>query len=88
MLNISKNQLEELYINKNFNREICAKLLNTNVNTIKRLCKHYDIKKSKEARCISRKQTCMERYGVEHISKVPSIRKKSKTDLYGTLWGR
>ena len=73
-MEISKNVLEEFYINQNMTKEeICDKFNITNYS-LSKLLKEYNLKKDYSSIVKKRQQTCLDRYGVDNPSKTDVIR--------------
>jgi hypothetical protein len=76
MIHVNKEQIEDLYLKQNLSREKCLSILKISESAFKRFCRKNNIKKSKEARYKMRKRTCLEKYGVDHVSKLASVKAK------------
>ena len=80
---ITKEQLEELYIKQNLSTSDLAEHYKVAGKTIRYWLKKYHISKSKELtnqnRQDKRKETCLQKYGVEHTSQLKENRDKMKT---------
>ena len=84
---ISKEDLEYLYITLNLsNAEICT-FLGRNRKCIEKYCKLYGLQKSAEQRNLARQKTVQEKYGVLNISQSVQIKDKkiqTSKEHYGT----
>lgn len=75
---ISKEELEELYINQNLQRKEIAKLLNVADGTLKRWIQKFKIKKDSKRRVENIRKTCIERYNLPNGGWSPEAQKKIK----------
>lgn len=73
---ITKEQLEDLYINKNYSREKTAKLLDINENQIKYLLDKYRIIKSVDKIHENLIHSLNEQYGVDNVFQLKEIKEK------------
>lgn len=71
-----KNNLKDLYINKNLSKEECCKILNLSNHTLSKLLSELDIRKTKDQILQLRKKTNIEKYGFDNPSKSQSIKNK------------
>ena len=84
-----KNDLILLYITNNFTKKQLCRYFNISMNVLNSWFRYYNIFKSKELINESRKETCLEKYGTENVTKIDIIKNKiSATNLkkYGNKW--
>ena len=65
-IEINYDELYELYINQNLSINQVADKLNVSYRTIQRAVKNFDLTKNQEQRSTTRKQTNLNKYGVEN----------------------
>lgn len=75
---ISKEQLYDLYINKNMTTFEIANLKEVTQSIIEKRLKKYNIKKPKELFYKKNKEILLERYGVENVSQLKDVKEKKK----------
>ena len=73
---ISKEQIEDLYITQNLRRPEVASILGVTNSMLGNLIKHYNISKDMSKQVIKRKETCLEKYGVDNPSKSNIVKEK------------
>lgn len=69
-----KNKMFDLYINQNCTKEDLSKKLNLSLFTTSNLLKAFNIKKDMTLQVLKRKQTSLQRYGVDNPSKSIKIK--------------
>ena len=80
-LNLTKDELVEMYINRNMSsKEICDKY-NVSRSYLMRLLRSYGIKKPKDLEVANRNKTMLERYGVKYSFQSEEIKEKSRKTL-------
>lgn len=79
--NIDRNSLWEYY--KNHTVISTAENFGVSVSTIKKVIDSYGLKKSKQDTLNTRKQTCLEKYGVENVFQDSERMRKSYIEKYG-----
>ena len=87
-VNISKEELYDLYINQNLRRIDIANKLNISEGILKRLLKEYNIKKDISARYKLSQETKLKKYGNTcnmQIKEVIDKRNKTMLDRYGSI---
>ena len=75
---ITKQDLEYLYIDLNLSLKEIEEILSIKSFTLFNWVRSFEIKKSKEQRTLCRKRTCLEIYGCESSSGAPEIMEKAK----------
>lgn len=75
-VDISKEELYELYINQNLSVEEIAFKFNVSKSPIERRLREYKIKKDKKMAHLKTKQTIQKKYGVDNISKLETNKEK------------
>lgn len=70
--------IRQLYLEENKTKDEVSKLLDITMHTLSNYFKNYNIKKSKEEIKEKRKQTCLDKYGTDNVSKSPIIKQKIK----------
>lgn len=80
---ISKEKIIDLYITQNLKRPEVASILGVTNSMLGNLIKHYNISKDMSKQVIKRKETCLEKYGVDNPSK--SLEIKNKISQANTL---
>ena len=78
LLDITANQIKYLYLEENKTKEEVSKALNITMYSLSNYFKKYNIKKSKESIEEKRKQTCLDKYGTDNVSKSSTIKEKIK----------
>ena len=87
-VNITKEDLYDLYINKNMRRVEIAKLLNVSEYIIKRLLKEFNIKKDRKKSSELSKETNLIKYGCTCNLQSPNVikkRNKVMIEKYGSI---
>ena len=80
-LNLTKDELVEMYINRNMSsKELCDKY-NVSRSYLMRLLRSYGIKKPKDLEVANRNKTMFERYGVMYSFQSEEIKEKSRKTL-------
>lgn len=75
---ISKEELYDLYINKNMTTLEIANTQNTTQRIIQRKLSEYNIKKPKDLFYKKNKEILLKRYGVENVSQLKDVKEKKK----------
>jgi len=73
---LTKEQLEYLFIEMNYSSKQIAKIINKNRQTVLNWCKEYGLSKTKEQIKQARKNTMLERYGVDNAMKSKQLKQK------------
>lgn len=85
---ILKEDVEKLYIDKNYTREETAKELGVSLWAVSKIIKEFGLKKSRESASQKRKETCLKKYGVDNPSKSSVVIEKIKNtniEKYGDV---
>lgn len=77
-LDITKEELYDLYIIQNLSREEMCEYLHISIRVLKRILKENDIKKPKELMNANREKTCLKLFGCKNAMSNPIIAAKSK----------
>lgn len=72
------NKIRQLYLEENRTKDEVSKLLGITMHTLSNYFKNYNIKKSKEEIKERRKQTCLDKYGTDNVSKSDKVKEKIK----------
>ena len=89
MKNITREQLEELYINKNKTMTQTAEILNIDQSTVSKLIKKYNLDKPYEMKLESKRAACRDKYGVNNIMQLEEKKNKLRNtllDRYGNYY--
>lgn len=70
--------IRQLYLEENRTKDEVSKLLDITMHTLSNYFKNYNIKKSKEEIKERRKQTCLDKYGTDNVSKSDKVKEKIK----------
>lgn len=77
-IEISKEELYDLYINKNLTQTEIAEIKEVSVYKVKKDLAKYEIKKPKELFYIKVREKVKQKYGVENISQIKEVKEKVK----------
>ena len=72
------SKIKHLYLEENRTKNEVSKLLDITMHTLSNYFKNYNIKKSKEEIKERRKQTCLDKYGTDNVSKSDKVKEKIK----------
>lgn len=72
------SKIKHLYLEENRTKDEVSKALNITMHTLSNYFKKYNIRKSREEIKEKRKQTCLEKYGTDNVSKSNLIKEKIK----------
>lgn len=72
------NKIKKLYLEENKTKEEVSVLLDITMHTLSNYFKAYSIKKSRDEITQKRKQTCLDKYGTDNVSKSAVIKEKIK----------
>jgi len=89
MINLTKEELIELYVNQNKTQTQIANMHNCKQYEISLLLKKYNIDKSPEQKRISKHQASLEKYGVINTSQLEEVKNKMKRtniEKYGVVY--
>ena len=78
-INISKEELYNLYIEKNMMVSEISKMFKVSKSCIETRLKKYGIKKDKKLWAKNYKKVMLDKYGVDNISQIPEIKEKKKS---------
>ena len=77
-VNLTKEELIDMYINKNMSSKEMCEALNVSRSYLMRLLRSYDIRKPKNLEIENRSKTMLERYGVKYSFQSEELREKSR----------
>lgn len=80
-VNLTKEELIDMYINKNMSSKEMCEALNVSRSYLMRLLRSYDIRKPKSLEIENRSKTMLERYGVKYSFQSEELKEKSRKTL-------
>ena len=86
LTDIIANKIKQLYLEENKAKKEVSELLGITMHTLSNYFKNYNIKKSKDEIKERRKQTCLDKYGTDNVSKSQLIKDRiieSNQSRYG-----